>query len=150
MQPSGLLVLERLGLAERVLERGAHVAHLVCETSAGRTVLDLRYDALAEGLHGVGLHRGVLFETLYGALRESRAQVQCGVAIDRLRERRRGGEVELVDGEGRAHGPFDLVAVCDGARSRVRDAMSASLSRSVRPYPWGALWFIGRDPDGRY
>src|SRR5277367_6149989 len=50
MQPSGLLVLERLGLVDRVLSRGARVDHLVCDTAEGRSVLDLRYDALGEGL----------------------------------------------------------------------------------------------------
>src|ERR1700735_985567 len=84
MQPSGLLVLERLGLAGRVLARGARVDHLFCETASGRPVLDLRYDALGDGLYGVGLHRGVLFETLFGALAASGVQIRCGVAIDRV------------------------------------------------------------------
>ena len=43
-------------------------------------------------------------------------------------------------------GAGTAVAVCDGARSRVRDAMHA-LTKAVRPYPWGALWYIGRDPE---
>jgi len=46
-------------------------------------------------------------------------------------------------------GPYDLVVVTDGARSRVRDSMPF-LSKSVHPYPWGALWFIGEDPERRY
>src|SRR5271170_1172129 len=54
MQPSGLLVLERLGLAGHVLARGARVDRLFCETSAGHAVLDLKYESLAEGLFGVG------------------------------------------------------------------------------------------------
>jgi 2-polyprenyl-6-methoxyphenol hydroxylase-like FAD-dependent oxidoreductase len=28
--------------------------------------------------------------------------------------------------------------------------MSSTIARTVRPFPWGALWFIGRDPDRRY
>lgn len=46
-------------------------------------------------------------------------------------------------------GPFDLVVLCDGARSHLRDGMRA-LTKTVRPYPWGALWFIGHDRDGRH
>jgi 2-polyprenyl-6-methoxyphenol hydroxylase-like FAD-dependent oxidoreductase len=148
MQPSGLLVLERLGLAARILERGARVEHLVCETSTGEPVLDLRYDALGEGLYGVGLHRGVLFETLYRALCASDAHVRCGVSIDRIASTR-DGRVALVDDCGERHEPFDLIAICDGARSRVRDAMT-TLAKTVRPYPWGALWYIGRDPEGSH
>jgi 2-polyprenyl-6-methoxyphenol hydroxylase-like FAD-dependent oxidoreductase len=148
MQPSGLVVLERLGLATRVLERGARVDRLFCETTTGRPVVDLRYAVLAEGLYGVGLHRGVLFETLHRALGESSVDLRCGVPIERIAPSR-GGLPALVDEAGRRHGPFDLVAVCDGARSRVRDAM-ASLACTVKPYPWGALWFIGDDPEQRH
>jgi 2-polyprenyl-6-methoxyphenol hydroxylase-like FAD-dependent oxidoreductase len=148
MQPSGLLVLERLGLAERVLARGAKVDRLLCETSAGRSILDLRYDALGDDLYGVGLHRGVLFETLFGALAESGVRVRCGVAIDRIHTRRRE-KAALTTRAGEVFGPFDLVAVCDGARSRLRDAMP-SLAKTVKAYPWGALWFIGEDREERH
>jgi 2-polyprenyl-6-methoxyphenol hydroxylase-like FAD-dependent oxidoreductase len=148
MQPSGLLVLERLGLAARVLERGARVDRLVCDTAEGKRLLDLRYAALGEGLYGVGLHRGVLFETLYGALRSSGARVLCGVSIDRIRAAPRG-RIALVDDAGRRHEPFDLAAICDGARSRVRDTLPV-LAKTVRQFPWGALWFIGRDPRQRH
>ena len=79
MQPSGLLVLERFGVAGRVVDRGSRVARLVCETPEGRPILDLHYAMLAEGLFGVGLHRGVLFEALHGALAASPARLRCGV-----------------------------------------------------------------------
>jgi 2-polyprenyl-6-methoxyphenol hydroxylase-like FAD-dependent oxidoreductase len=148
MQPSGLLVLEQLGLETRVLARGAHVDRLVCETSRGRSVLDLWYEALGEELHGVGLHRGVLFETLFGALSTSDARLVCGIEIDRVRTLR-NGEVVLVLASGEERGPFDLVVLCDGARSRLRDGM-ITLAKNVRPYPWGALWFIGEDRSSRH
>ncbi len=147
MQPSGLLVLERLGLADRILERGARVARLLCETATGRQVLDLQYEWLAEGLFGVGLHRGVLFETLHGALLASAARLRCGVSIEHARVR--GDRVRLTEDTGERHEGFDLAVVCDGARSRVRESMR-DLTCDVRPYPWGALWFIARDPGGRF
>jgi 2-polyprenyl-6-methoxyphenol hydroxylase-like FAD-dependent oxidoreductase len=146
MQPSGLRVLQRLGLTGPVLDRGARVDRLYCATAEGRTVLDLVYGDLAPGLCGIGLHRGVLFATLFDAVRASSARLECGVSVARLCGVP-GGSVGIVDDHGARHGPFDLVAVCDGARSRVRDAMSA-LAKQVTPYPWGALWFIGRDRDG--
>ena len=136
MQPSGLLVLERLGCAGPILERGSRVDALVATTTSGRRVLDLRYGDLDPELFGVGLHRGVLFETLERAALASRVEARLGVEIVALR----GGE--LLDARGRGHGAFDLVVLCDGARSRVRDALG-ELTKSVRPYPWGALWFIG-------
>jgi 2-polyprenyl-6-methoxyphenol hydroxylase-like FAD-dependent oxidoreductase len=136
MQPSGLLVLERLGCAGPILERGARVDALVATTTSGRRVLDLRYGDLAPDLYGLGLHRGVLFETLFGAVAASAVDLRLGVEARALA----GGRI--LDARGRAHGPFDLVVLCDGARSHVRDALAA-LTKVVRPYPWGALWFIG-------
>jgi 2-polyprenyl-6-methoxyphenol hydroxylase-like FAD-dependent oxidoreductase len=40
------------------------------------------------------------------------------------------------------------VVVADGARSQLRD--DTATSKLVTPYPWGALWFVGKDarPDG--
>jgi 2-polyprenyl-6-methoxyphenol hydroxylase-like FAD-dependent oxidoreductase len=135
MQPSGLMVLERLGCADAVLERGA----LVCRTTSGKTVMDLHYADLEEGLFGVGLHRGVLFETLYAAVLRSRARLWLGADAIGAKRTRGGGHV-LTLADGRRLGPFDLVVLCDGARSQMRDALD--MTRSVRPYPWGALWLI--------
>ncbi|HEY2509967.1 MAG TPA: NAD(P)/FAD-dependent oxidoreductase [Polyangiaceae bacterium] len=149
MQPSGLLVLERLGLAAQVLQRGARVERLSCETTGGRMLLDLAYGDLGEGLFGVGLHRGVLFETLHAAVKGSAVDLRCGVAIERLRRAPDRDRLLVEEEAGAPRGPFDLVVVCDGARSRVRDSLP-SVARTVRPYPWGALWFIGRDPALRY
>lgn len=148
IQPSGLVVLERLGCHARVLERGARVSRLLCENERGVAVVDLPYEALGEGLYGVGLHRGVLFETLFGAVRASRASLRCGVGIERTILGAHGGRT-LVTDEGARLGPFDLVVVCDGARSHVRDSMH-ELPKRVERYPWGALWFIGDDPDDAF
>src|SRR5262249_26168751 len=54
----------------------------------------------------------------------------------------------LVDAGGVRHGPFDLVVIADGARSRLRAA--TGLVRASREYPWGALWHIGDDPDRHF
>jgi 2-polyprenyl-6-methoxyphenol hydroxylase-like FAD-dependent oxidoreductase len=140
MQPSGLGVLERLGCAEPILRRGARVDGLVSKATTGRTVLDLHYAELEPSLFGVGLHRGVLFETLYDAVRASPVDLRCGVEVVALA--RRHGVPSLVDAHGVPHGPFDLVVLCDGARSHVRDGLH-DLTMTVRPYPWGALWFVG-------
>jgi 2-polyprenyl-6-methoxyphenol hydroxylase-like FAD-dependent oxidoreductase len=79
----------------------------------------------------------VLFETLFDAVKASAVDVRLGVDVALVRGR------TLVDHERRAHGPYDLVVLADGARSHLRDALT-TLTKSVRRYPWGALWFIGR------
>jgi len=126
MQPSGMLVLERLGCVAPILERGSRVDALVVQNTRGRKLMELRYAELVPSLYGVGLHRGVLFETLMGAVRSSRVDLRLGVEIRTLTELR----------------GFDLVVLADGARSHVRSL--ARMTCSVTPYPWGALWFIGK------
>jgi 2-polyprenyl-6-methoxyphenol hydroxylase-like FAD-dependent oxidoreductase len=136
MQPSGLLVLERLGCVAPILSHGSRVDALVATTTTGRRVLDLAYGDLDEALFGIGLHRGVLFETLHDAVRASEAHLHLGVDIVKMRERM------LVDADGEAHGPYDLVVLADGARSHLREAL-VGVRASVKPYPWGAMWFVG-------
>ena len=127
MQPSGMLVLERLGCVAPILERGSRVDALVVQSTRGRTLMDLRYAELEASLYGIGLHRGVLFETLFEAVKSSRADLRLGVEIQSLTQVR----------------DYDLVVLADGARSRLRDSL-ARLTAKVTPYPWGALWFIGK------
>lgn len=127
MQPSGMLVLERLGCIGPILERGSRVDALVVKSTRGKTLMELRYAELEPSLYGVGLHRGVLFETLFDAIKSSRVDLRLGVEIRSLTQLR----------------GFDLVVLTDGARSHLRDSL-AHVTYSVTPYPWGALWFIGK------
>jgi 2-polyprenyl-6-methoxyphenol hydroxylase-like FAD-dependent oxidoreductase len=145
LQPTGLSVLARLGLHDYILARGANVGRLHCVTAKGRTVIDLAYRDLDPSVFGTGLHRGVLFSVLFGEVqREPRVSLRCGVEIDRL-DAGIGGKRTLFDVKGGEHGPHDLVVVADGARSRVRTSQRAA--RRVSEYDWGALWFIGEDPE---
>ncbi len=147
IQPTGMRVLARLGLLERVLERGSRVERLRCETATGRAVIDLAYADLHPRAFGLGLHRGVLFEELFGAVRaEPAIRLRCGHPIEDLRTV--GKRRVVVEKDGDEHGPFDVVVVADGARSPLRD--DAPLPHREARYPWGALWFIGDDPDGDF
>jgi 2-polyprenyl-6-methoxyphenol hydroxylase-like FAD-dependent oxidoreductase len=57
------------------------------------------------------------------------------------------GRPTVVDREGARHGPHDLVVVADGARSQLRRRVPGQ--RAVE-YPWGALWFLARDPERQF
>lgn len=151
LQPTGQAVLQRLGLLPPVLARGARIDRLRCITGRGRTLIHLDYaPAHTPGgpeRFGLGLHRGVLFQTLFEAARtEPGVTLRCGVDV---RE-----PVPVTDGlalrstDGAQHGPHELVVVADGARSHVRE--HAGLRFSERPYAWGALWHIAPDPDEVY
>ena len=142
LQPTGMTVLRRLGLLQPILDAGDVVERLYGVTREGRVVLDLAYPDWREGLFGLGLHRGTLFQVLFEALKDSDATLRLGVEVVDV-----DGD-HLVDSEGRRFGPYDLVVVADGARSLLRG--SEGVAKRARPYDWGALWAIVPDPEGRY
>lgn len=144
MQPTGLHVLSRLGLYDHVVARGSRLDVLRCLTTKRREIVALSYATIDRELFGLGLHRGVLFEALHGAaIREANVTVRTGIEIVDLARTRRPGWSYFVDVARGLHGPHELVVVADGARSQLRD--DTSTSKRVEAYPWGALWFVGRD-----
>jgi 2-polyprenyl-6-methoxyphenol hydroxylase-like FAD-dependent oxidoreductase len=146
LQPTGLTVLARLGLLDGLRVRGAPILGLDCRTAAGRSLFRLRYERLAPGLHGLGMHRGALFEALFDAVRAAGITLRPGTEIDAIDQI--AGRARALDAGGRPLAEHDLVVVADGARSQLRDR-SPELRRA-RPYRWGALWFVGADPDRRF
>jgi 2-polyprenyl-6-methoxyphenol hydroxylase-like FAD-dependent oxidoreductase len=137
LQPTGLAVLRRLGLLDEVVEGGAHVARLHGVTTRGKAVLDLAYADLAPGLYGLGVLRGVLFDALFGAVKNRAIELRLGIEIDHA------DDGILRDTAGGRHGPYELVVAADGARSQLRPA---HLVKRAKGYRWGALWSIAADP----
>lgn len=138
VQPTGAAVLAELGLLATIEERAAPIERLRCATASGREVFALEYERLrgyGRTLQGLGVHRGVLFETLFDAVRAEGIDVECGVTING-----RDAAGKLTDASGRDRGAFDLVVVADGARSELHHLVDAHV-RSPR-YPWGALWAV--------
>lgn len=146
LQPTGLAVLAELGLLAPILARGAEVAALRARTHSGREIFHLRYERLAPGLFGIGTHRGALFDTLLAALREAGASLRPGIEVAGIAAE--AARPRLLGADGLAFAEHDLVLVADGARSRLRGA--SSIRHRARPYPWGALWFVGEDPERRF
>ncbi len=144
IQPTGQRVLQELGLLEPVLARGARVTGLRCVTPRNRPIVEIAYRNLGPDQFGLGVHRGVLFETLFRATRgEPGITVRCGIEIEDLAAQ--GARNFVVEKESRQrHGPHDLIVVADGARSQLRD--DTALHKRVTPYPWGAVWCILEDP----
>jgi 2-polyprenyl-6-methoxyphenol hydroxylase-like FAD-dependent oxidoreductase len=143
-QPIGQTVLRRLGLLEEVLERSQPVDVLRCETLERKTLFRLRYDALEGGHQGYGLHRGALFEHLFAAVKKEAVSLKLGVEVVDLATRDDGLDF-LAAGKEKI-GRHELCVVADGARSQLRD--DTTIRKRVRPYPWGALWWIADDDAG--
>jgi 2-polyprenyl-6-methoxyphenol hydroxylase-like FAD-dependent oxidoreductase len=128
LQPVGMAVLAKLGLAARARERGARIDRLFGRVlPTNRVVLDVRYSALDRLSHGIGIHRGALFRILFDAAREA------GVSIEPRRDVRgvKAGRFQFADGAESAH--FHLLVDALGVRS-------ALSPKPNRPLAYGALW----------
>ncbi|MBA4017673.1 MAG: FAD-dependent monooxygenase [Pirellula sp.] len=139
LQPSGQAVLQKLGLLERVAERSERIEMLHAVQADGRTMVRLRYDGALPEAVAYGVHRGVLFETLHQAAADAGVDIRVGHEIVDVRESPDGAT--LVDHRGATFGPFDMAALCDGSRSRLRQTVDPT-ARAVT-YDYGALWAVG-------
>ncbi len=146
LQPSGLAVLDMLGLGADARKLGAPIHWVFGRRPDLRPVLRLRYRDLAPGLQGVGIHRGTLFDLLLGALSEAGIPVVPGTRIVQIDDRT--PRLRIADADGRRHGPFDLIVFANGADSAIRTSLG--LTRRESPYPWGALWTICPDRRGSF
>ena len=131
LQPTGLAVLDALGLTPAVEAMAQPIDHIFGrEARRGRIVLDVRYDDLHRPRPALGVHRAALFDVLH------RACVEAGVRFETGREMVAAEAGRLTDGKGVATPTFDLVIDASGARSRI----AATLGPGPRPLAWGALW----------
>ena len=141
IQPTGLAVLARLGLAEALIARSSRIDRLYGETANTRRVtLDVRYRDLDPALYGLGVHRSVLFDLLHEAARSDGLEIVGGRTVTAAPAdpdgRRR---LRFADGEETA--PFDLIVDALGARS--------PLARTAgRTLDYGALWATLQRPAG--
>ncbi len=139
LQPTGMAVLERLGVLEEVRAGAARIERVVGTTVEGRRFMDLAYS----GEHGLGVHRGALFTALRGAAEREGARVLAGAEVV---QRRRVHE--LVDAGGATYGPYDLIVGADGARSTMRRFLP--FRARIHEHRWGALWGVFPDPSNAF
>jgi len=138
MQPAGLDALDWLGLGDRLRALGAPIDRLYGrEIHSDRIVLDVRYEALGTGRHGLAVHRAGLFNVLFDAVKAAGIAIETGVRIMGL-ERAAGRRPLLVCDKARRFGAFDLVIDALGSRSPLMSAASAPVERKRLAY--GALW----------
>ena len=141
LQPAGLDVLNALGLAQSLINKGAVVSGLQGHNHKGKMVLDLRYADLVSWHTGLGMARAVLYDELYQAMLAQGVKLihPCDISeIDNGPD-----QVFLKNSEGSVFGPYDCVVIADGSRSRLRHSLPGKIR--VKPYDWGALWAIGHD-----
>jgi 2-polyprenyl-6-methoxyphenol hydroxylase-like FAD-dependent oxidoreductase len=137
LQPTGLTVLQDLGLLHEILALGARIDRLYgADVTTGRTVLDVRYDALNGDRFGLAVHRAALFGVLYRAAQAAGIAIETGVILTDFDA---GGKAAtLVDGKGRRISGFDLVVDASGARSVLRRHVAHP--SDPKPLAYGAFW----------
>jgi 2-polyprenyl-6-methoxyphenol hydroxylase-like FAD-dependent oxidoreductase len=137
LQPTGLAVLDRLGLRARIEAAGARIDRLDGRVfPSGRRILDVAYSDLGPGLYGIGIHRASLFDTLHEAVAAAGIEIVPGTSVAAV-EPASSGRVVLVDAAGQRHGPFDLAVDAAGAQSPL-----SRNGEAARPFAYGALWTI--------
>lgn len=136
LQPVGMAVLAKLGLAARARDHGARIDRLFGRVKpTDRVVLDVRYSALDSLSHGIGIHRGALFRILLDAA------TQAGVTFETGRDVRgvKAGRFLFADGSESPH--FHLRVDALGVRSTLSP-------KPNRPLAYGALWASLDWPEG--
>ena len=137
LQPTGLTVLHDLGLLDDILALGARIERLYgADAKSGRTVLEVRYDALKGNRFGLAVHRAALFGVLFKAVQAADISIETGITMAELDS---GGEAAtLVDDKGKRFGGFDLVVDASGARSVLRRHVAHP--SDPKPLAYGAFW----------
>jgi salicylate hydroxylase len=142
MQPTGLSVLDWLGLGGRLRGLGARIDRLFGSSSrTGQTVLDVRYDAIGD-MRGYAVHRAALFNVLHDAV------VAAGIPVETASQINGFNDGVLALNQERRSAQFDLVVDALGARSPLR-------RHTVRPpreraLAYGAIWASLPWPGGSF
>ena len=137
LQPTGLTVLDDLGLLAEIRALGSRIDRLYgADAASGRTVLDVRYDVGKGGRFGLAVHRAALFGVLFAAAEAAAIAIETRIDVATVDA---GGQTaSLVTADGRRLGGFDLVVDATGARSRLKRL--ASNPSEPKPLAYGAFW----------
>ena len=133
IQPTGLAVLNELGLAAEVVGCGARIDALRGIEEHGACVLDAPYSALGlPNAFGLGIHRASLFAVLHEAAeRQAGIAIHAGHAVTGSNCDHAGRRLTFAD---RQRSPaFDLVVDASGWRTGFDPAPKGIL-------PFGAIW----------
>ncbi len=139
LQPTGLSVLDDLGLLSAIKARGQRIDRLWgIDAKSRRTVLDVGYQtgkANARRRYGLAVNRAALFDVLHEQVKAENIALMTGTEISAVKA---GTDGVLVN-ESR----FDLVLDCSGTRSQLLRFADKRFTRQTcapKALPYGALW----------
>ncbi len=130
VQPTGQAVLAALGSLDALKQLGARLDRLDGRLPGGtRKVLDVRYEALGSGVHGLSVHRAVLFDLLLQAALDNGATLEMGKDVTSADHTDR----RFMFSDDTQSPTFDLIIDALGVRSPLVQRANAFLD-------FGALW----------
>lgn len=141
LHPPALRQLQKLGLLEAAMDRGAPVRFIRAQTVDGRPLMEIDYVELLAGQRGLGIQRGTLHRLLSSA-DTGRDEVLSGCDMASVDPQ----QGYLFSDSNDRYGPYDLIVVADGAHSRLREQMPVFASRNRRAES-AALVGLLDDPD---
>ena len=142
LQPSGMEVLDELGCLENTLAVTDRIDELFCKTAKDQVLLHLQYKEVGEQLFGAGTQRAAFLEVLLAQCAKDEVKVHWDSPVDDISLE---NDKRIVSNGDHSYGAFDLVVICDGSRSALREQLDIPQHDTV--YPWGALWYIGKRTD---
>lgn len=133
LQPSGMAVLARMGLAQEIAARGARIDALYGLAEDGRVALDAPYSRFGGiDAFGIGIHRASLFGVLYERVLAAGMSIHTGHEV--RGSRCDGPARRLIFADGTRSRGFDLVVDASGWASRIELGDQQGL------LPFSALW----------
>ena len=143
LQPTGMLMLHKLGLLNKIAKRATPINRLYGVNENNKEVLDLRFDALDNFKHSLGIHRGLIFKVLHDELSNQNIDINTGQDI--VSFKKTSDKIIPTNAKNEGLGEFDLLVIADGSRSKLRDKTTIKFKKHW--YDWLAMWFVLEDTD---
>ncbi len=137
IQPTGLTVLNDLGIAHKLVALGQRIDRLHgVSAGTGRPVLAVDYDKTGKRF-GVAVHRAALFGVLHEAASYDGVEIRTSVTVSAVSQDQYGAYL-VKNGELDRGETWDLVVDTSGALSEIRTSIFPDQKR--RSLQYGAFW----------
>ena len=143
LQPTGMLMLQKLGLLDKIANRATPINRLYGVNEKNKEVLDLRFDYLKNFKYSLGIHRGLIFKVLHEELNRKNISLEIGNEITSFRKT--SDKIIPINSNNENLGEFDLLVIADGSKSNLRDKTSINFKKHW--YDWLAMWYVLEDTD---
>lgn len=124
IQPSSMVVLKKLELYDELIQHGERVDKLIGINHRKKQVFATYYKDYDEKEFGIGIHRSILFDSLYKKCQTKKnISFILGTEITSLSSLKKD---------------FDLVIVANGSHSLLRKELP--IEQKYKNYPYGCVW----------